>query len=145
MIFSHVKISNFRAKAHLVFHWCLYNKIVYYMAFICSCLNAICVKTLSVSILVEERSFFFFLWCLITARKEVVFRTGYATKRMTVSCDAWTQVYSVRYLWRRKFSKLQAPFHVTIILSISQPSELDLEQHLMYVRLTRIRPDQDVS
>ena len=26
MIFSHVKISSFRAKAHLVFHWCLYNK-----------------------------------------------------------------------------------------------------------------------
>ena len=26
VIFSHVKISRFRAKAHLVFHWCLYNK-----------------------------------------------------------------------------------------------------------------------
>ena len=26
VIFSHVKISSFRAKAHLVFHWCLYNK-----------------------------------------------------------------------------------------------------------------------
>ena len=26
MLFSHVKISSFRAKAHLVFHWCLYNK-----------------------------------------------------------------------------------------------------------------------
>ena len=26
MLFSHVKISNFHAKAHLVFHWCLYNK-----------------------------------------------------------------------------------------------------------------------
>ena len=25
VIFSHVKISTF-AKAHLVFHWCLYNK-----------------------------------------------------------------------------------------------------------------------
>ena len=25
VIFSHVKISRFRAKAHLVFHWCLYN------------------------------------------------------------------------------------------------------------------------
>ena len=25
-IFPHVKISSFRAKAHLVFHWCLYNK-----------------------------------------------------------------------------------------------------------------------
>ena len=25
VIFSHVKISSFRAKAHLVFHWCLYN------------------------------------------------------------------------------------------------------------------------
>ena len=23
MLFSHVKISSFRAKAHLVFHWCL--------------------------------------------------------------------------------------------------------------------------
>ena len=23
---TYVKISNFRAKAHLVFHWCLYNK-----------------------------------------------------------------------------------------------------------------------
>ena len=27
MLFSPVKISCFRAKAHLVFHWCLYNKI----------------------------------------------------------------------------------------------------------------------
>ena len=26
ILFSHVKISSFRAKAHLVFHWCLYNK-----------------------------------------------------------------------------------------------------------------------
>ena len=26
MLFSHVKISSFRAKAHLVFHWCLHNK-----------------------------------------------------------------------------------------------------------------------
>ena len=26
MLFSHVKVSCFRAKAHLVFHWCLYNK-----------------------------------------------------------------------------------------------------------------------
>ena len=25
MLFSRVKISSFRAKAHLVFHWCLYN------------------------------------------------------------------------------------------------------------------------
>ena len=25
MLFSHVKISSFREKAHLVFHWCLYN------------------------------------------------------------------------------------------------------------------------
>ena len=25
MLFSHVNISSFRAKAHLVFHWCLYN------------------------------------------------------------------------------------------------------------------------
>ena len=29
VIFSHVKISSFRAKAHLVFHWCLYNNIVF--------------------------------------------------------------------------------------------------------------------
>ena len=28
MLFSHVKISCFRAKAHLVFHWYLYNKII---------------------------------------------------------------------------------------------------------------------
>ena len=27
MLFSRVKISCFRAKAHLVFHWCLYNKL----------------------------------------------------------------------------------------------------------------------
>ena len=26
MTFSHVKITSFRAKAHLVFYWCLYNK-----------------------------------------------------------------------------------------------------------------------
>ena len=29
MLFSRVKISCFRAKAHLVFHWCLYNNSVY--------------------------------------------------------------------------------------------------------------------
>ena len=29
VIFSHVKISSFRAKAHLVFHWGLYNKYRY--------------------------------------------------------------------------------------------------------------------
>ena len=28
MIFSHVKIFSFSAKAHLVFHWCLYNKSI---------------------------------------------------------------------------------------------------------------------
>ena len=28
MLFSHVKVSSFRAKAHLVFHWCLYNKFI---------------------------------------------------------------------------------------------------------------------
>ena len=27
MLFSHVKISSFRAKAYLVFHWCLYRLI----------------------------------------------------------------------------------------------------------------------
>ena len=27
MLFSHVKISSFGAKVHLVFHWCLYNKL----------------------------------------------------------------------------------------------------------------------
>ena len=31
VIFSHVKTSCFCAKAHLVFHWCLYNKDFYYM------------------------------------------------------------------------------------------------------------------
>ena len=30
MLFSHVKISSFRAKAHLVFHWCLYNNKLSY-------------------------------------------------------------------------------------------------------------------
>ena len=29
MLFSHVKISCFRAKAHLIFHWYLYNKNKY--------------------------------------------------------------------------------------------------------------------
>ena len=28
VIFSHVKISSYRAKAHLVFHWCLYDKLL---------------------------------------------------------------------------------------------------------------------
>ena len=28
-LFSRVKISCFRAKAHLVFHWCLYNKVLF--------------------------------------------------------------------------------------------------------------------
>ena len=30
MLFSHVKILSFRAKDHLVFHWCFYNKIIYF-------------------------------------------------------------------------------------------------------------------
>ena len=34
-MFSHVKISSFRAKAHLVFHWCLYNKANYLFDFLC--------------------------------------------------------------------------------------------------------------
>ena len=29
VIFSHVKISSFHVKAHLVFHWCLYNNYFY--------------------------------------------------------------------------------------------------------------------
>ena len=29
--FSHAKISSFRAKAHLVFYWCLYNKRMFKM------------------------------------------------------------------------------------------------------------------
>ena len=35
MLFSHVKISRFRAKAHLVFHWCLYNNLCNVWIFIC--------------------------------------------------------------------------------------------------------------
>ena len=31
VIFSRVTISCFRAKAHLVFHWCLYNKKNYHL------------------------------------------------------------------------------------------------------------------
>ena len=27
MLFPHVKISSFHTKAHLIFHWCLYNKL----------------------------------------------------------------------------------------------------------------------
>ena len=29
MLFSHMKIKSFSAKAHLIFHWCLYNKLFY--------------------------------------------------------------------------------------------------------------------
>ena len=32
ILFSHVKISSFRAKAHLAFHWCLYNKKQYQLS-----------------------------------------------------------------------------------------------------------------
>ena len=32
MLFSLMKISCFHVKAHLAFHWCLYNKMIYYMA-----------------------------------------------------------------------------------------------------------------
>ena len=31
MLFLCVRICSFRAKAHLVFHWCLYNKFILYM------------------------------------------------------------------------------------------------------------------
>ena len=30
MLSSRVKISCLRAKAHLVFHWCLYNKCIFF-------------------------------------------------------------------------------------------------------------------
>ena len=33
MLFSNVKISSFRAKAHLVFHWCLHNKYIFFSLF----------------------------------------------------------------------------------------------------------------
>ena len=40
LLFSHVKIWSFRAKAHLVFHWCLYNKgrydTIYWRGTICT-------------------------------------------------------------------------------------------------------------
>ena len=35
VIFSHVKISSVRAKAHLVFHWCLYNNANYFVDDVC--------------------------------------------------------------------------------------------------------------
>ena len=28
MLFSHMKILRLRAKAHLAFHWCLYNNLI---------------------------------------------------------------------------------------------------------------------
>ena len=34
MLFSHVKISSFRAKAHLVFHGCLYDKYAYVVSIV---------------------------------------------------------------------------------------------------------------
>ena len=34
MLFLHVKISTFCAKAHLVFHWCLHNKVDFFMLLI---------------------------------------------------------------------------------------------------------------
>ena len=40
MLLSRVKIPCFRAKAHLVFHWCLYSKIYYY------CYTAYCIVLL---------------------------------------------------------------------------------------------------
>ena len=32
MLFSHVKVSSFRGKAHLLFHWCLYNNDDYHFS-----------------------------------------------------------------------------------------------------------------
>ena len=34
MLFSPVKISSFCKKAHLVFHWCLYNKLISFLPFV---------------------------------------------------------------------------------------------------------------
>ena len=36
VIFSHVKTTCFCAKAHLVFHWCLYNKMFFQFFFFLS-------------------------------------------------------------------------------------------------------------
>ena len=37
MLFSHVEISCFLTKAHLVFHWCLYNKLCYVRMYVMLC------------------------------------------------------------------------------------------------------------
>ena len=34
MLFPVVKISSFCKKAHLVFHWCLYNKLISFLPFV---------------------------------------------------------------------------------------------------------------
>ena len=34
MLFPPVKISSFCKKAHLVFHWCLYNKLISFLPFV---------------------------------------------------------------------------------------------------------------
>ena len=47
MLFSHVKIPSFRAKAHLVFHWCLYNKsylLIAYQSYSDPLENNVCKK-----------------------------------------------------------------------------------------------------
>ena len=53
VIFSHVKISSFRANAHLVFHWCLYNNIEYWM----DC------NSLLFFLLILNLCFFMWTWC----------------------------------------------------------------------------------
>ena len=50
MLFSHVKISSFRAKAHLVFHWCLYTNN-----------NSFCGTQLQ-SIIINHHSFYSRTW-----------------------------------------------------------------------------------
>ena len=54
----HVKKSSFRAKAHLVFHWCLYNNVKYYFPFNEMNKNDLPARRFTV--------FFFGLYCVIT-------------------------------------------------------------------------------
>ena len=47
MLFSRVKISCFGANAHLVFHWCLYNKKYYFVMLIIMIINLISIIILN--------------------------------------------------------------------------------------------------
>ena len=96
MLFSHVKISSFCAKAHLVFHWCLYNNLLWYNSF-------------NISLLLS------LLWELVFP---LIFSTSY-TNYLHLAFAAWLSAIKQLIFHFMRCSRL---YHVLVRTSRLEPA-----------------------